>query len=144
MCVSVCAVHHCLVTQSDSVFWICSAVTSHGGWWSFYLLHYLMSPPSLSEPHLGDIIKGGFSLRINIYLCCLFLLVRDGPDTSSPQLGVFSGNTALESAYSTSLMVLIRFHSDFSTGGFFILNFHGKKILCTCCVGTVIVLSSMN
>lgn len=52
-------------------------------------------------------------------------LFRDGPDTSSPQLGVFSGNTALESAYSTSPQVLIRFHSDFSTGGFFILNFHG-------------------
>lgn len=54
-------------------------------------------------------------------------LFRDGPDTSSPQLGVFSGNTALESAYSTSPNVLIRFHSDFSTGGFFILNFHGTN-----------------
>lgn len=52
---------------------------------------------------------------------------RDGPDTSSPQLGVFSGNTALETAYSTSPNVLIRFHSDFSTGGFFILNFHGRE-----------------
>lgn len=61
---------------------------------------------------------------------------RDGPDTSSPQLGVFSGNTALESAYSTSLKVLIHFHSDFSTGGFFILNFHGtdthlNEFICT-------------
>lgn len=52
---------------------------------------------------------------------------RDGPDASSPQLGVFSGNTALESAYSSSSKVLIRFHSDFSTGGFFILNFHGTQ-----------------
>lgn len=62
------------------------------------------------------------------YLLC-FHFLRDGPDTSSPQLGVFSGNTALESAYSSSSKVLIRFHSDFSTGGFFILNFHGNSIL---------------
>lgn len=68
------------------------------------------------------------SISIISCLCCLSLSsFRDGPDTSSPQLGVFSGNTALESAYSTSLKVLIRFHSDFSTGGFFILNFHGTE-----------------
>ncbi|MEQ2241891.1 CUB and sushi domain-containing protein 1, partial [Ilyodon furcidens] len=52
----------------------------------------------------------------------------DGPDASSPQLGVFSGNTALESAYSSTSKVLIRFHSDFSTGGFFILNFHAYRL----------------
>ncbi|XP_068442403.1 CUB and sushi domain-containing protein 1a isoform X2 [Clinocottus analis] len=57
-----------------------------------------------------------------------YIAVWDGPDTSSPQLGVFSGNTALESAYSTSPKVLIRFHSDFSTGGFFILNFHAYRL----------------
>lgn len=64
----------------------------------------------------------------NLGIICFltFSLLRDGPDASSPQLGVFSGNTALESAYSTSPKVLIRFHSDFSTGGFFILNFHGN------------------
>ncbi|XP_030270316.1 CUB and sushi domain-containing protein 1-like isoform X1 [Sparus aurata] len=57
-----------------------------------------------------------------------YIAVWDGPDTSSPQLGVFSGNTALESAYSTSMKVFIRFHSDFSTGGFFILNFHAYRL----------------
>nr|XP_043886771.1 CUB and sushi domain-containing protein 1-like [Solea senegalensis] len=57
-----------------------------------------------------------------------YIAVWDGPDTSSSQLGVFSGNTALESAYSTSPKVLIRFHSDFSTGGFFILNFHAYRL----------------
>ncbi|TKS70023.1 CUB and sushi domain-containing protein 1 [Collichthys lucidus] len=57
-----------------------------------------------------------------------YIAVWDGSDTSSPQLGVFSGNTALESAYSTSLNVLIHFHSDFSTGGFFILNFHAYRL----------------
>ncbi|KAM4592287.1 CUB and sushi domain-containing protein 1-like [Odontesthes bonariensis] len=57
-----------------------------------------------------------------------YIAAWDGPDTSSPQLGVFSGNTALESAYSSSSQVLIRFHSDFSTGGFFILNFHAYRL----------------
>ncbi|XP_072912857.1 CUB and sushi domain-containing protein 1-like [Hemitrygon akajei] len=53
-----------------------------------------------------------------------YIAVWDGPDQSAPQLGVFSGNTALESAYSTTNQVLIKFHSDFSGGGFFVLNFH--------------------
>ncbi|CAG05694.1 unnamed protein product [Tetraodon nigroviridis] len=53
-----------------------------------------------------------------------YITVWDGSDMSSPQLGVFSGNTALGSAYSTSQKALIQFHSDFSTGGSFILNFH--------------------
>uniref|UniRef100_A0A3Q2QXN5 CUB and Sushi multiple domains 1 n=1 Tax=Fundulus heteroclitus TaxID=8078 RepID=A0A3Q2QXN5_FUNHE len=57
-----------------------------------------------------------------------YIAVWDGPDTAGPQLGVFSGNTALESAYSSSSKVLIRFHSDFSTGGFFILNFHAYRL----------------
>lgn len=51
---------------------------------------------------------------------------RDGPDQSAPQLGVFSGNTALETAYSSTNQVLLKFHSDFSNGGFFVLNFHGQ------------------
>lgn len=53
---------------------------------------------------------------------------RDGPDQNAPQLGVFSGNTALETAYSSTNQVLLRFHSDFSNGGFFVLNFHGQFI----------------
>ncbi|XP_046885306.1 CUB and sushi domain-containing protein 1-like [Hypomesus transpacificus] len=57
-----------------------------------------------------------------------YIAVWDGPDPSSPQLGVFSGNTALESAYSLYHQVLIRFHSDFSTSGFFILNFHAYRL----------------
>lgn len=55
---------------------------------------------------------------------------RDGPDQTSPQLGVFSGNTALETAHSSTNQVLLKFHSDFSNGGFFVLNFHGT---CTPC-----------
>ncbi|XP_073531495.1 CUB and sushi domain-containing protein 1 isoform X2 [Phyllobates terribilis] len=57
-----------------------------------------------------------------------YIAVWDGVDQNSPQLGVFSGNTALETAYSTSNQVLIRFHSDFSTGGFFVLNFHAYAL----------------
>lgn len=55
-------------------------------------------------------------------------LPRDGPDQNSPQLGIFSGNTALETAYSSTNQVLLKFHSDFSNGGFFVLNFHGQCV----------------
>uniref|UniRef100_A0A4W3JHV1 Uncharacterized protein n=1 Tax=Callorhinchus milii TaxID=7868 RepID=A0A4W3JHV1_CALMI len=57
-----------------------------------------------------------------------YIAVWDGPDQNAPQLGVFSGNTALESAYSSTNQVLIKFHSDFSTAGFFVLNFHGQFV----------------
>lgn len=58
----------------------------------------------------------------------VFLPSRDGPDQSSPQIGQFSGNTALESVYSTSNIILIKFHSDFSGAGFFVLSYHGKTV----------------
>ncbi|CAI9618554.1 unnamed protein product, partial [Staurois parvus] len=57
-----------------------------------------------------------------------YIAVWDGIDQNSPQLGVFSGNTALETAYSSSNQVLIKFHSDFSTEGFFVLNFHAYAL----------------
>ncbi|XP_034622788.1 CUB and sushi domain-containing protein 1-like [Trachemys scripta elegans] len=57
-----------------------------------------------------------------------YIAVWDGPDQNSPQLGVFSGNTALETAYSSTNQVLLKFHSDFSTGGFFVLNFHAYPL----------------
>ncbi|XP_062852030.1 CUB and sushi domain-containing protein 1-like [Trichomycterus rosablanca] len=57
-----------------------------------------------------------------------YIAVWDGPEQSSPQLGIFSGNTALESAYSSFNQVLIKFHSDFSTSGFFVLNFHAYRL----------------
>ncbi|XP_036402136.1 CUB and sushi domain-containing protein 1-like [Megalops cyprinoides] len=57
-----------------------------------------------------------------------YIAVWDGPEQSYPQLGVFSGNTALESAYSSFNQVLIKFHSDFSTSGFFVLNFHAYRL----------------
>ncbi|TSN48501.1 CUB and sushi domain-containing protein 1 [Bagarius yarrelli] len=57
-----------------------------------------------------------------------YIAVWDGPEQSNAQLGIFSGNTALESAYSTFNQVLIKFHSDFSTSGFFVLNFHAYPL----------------
>ncbi|KAL0612952.1 CUB and sushi domain-containing protein 1 [Plecturocebus cupreus] len=64
---------------------------------------------------------------------------QDGPDQNSPQLGVFSGNTALETAYSSTNQVLLKFHSDFSNGGFFVLNFHGDFVKYQCHPGYTLV-----
>uniref|UniRef100_A0A8C7ZCR0 CUB and Sushi multiple domains 3b n=1 Tax=Oryzias sinensis TaxID=183150 RepID=A0A8C7ZCR0_9TELE len=61
-----------------------------------------------------------------------YITVWDGPDQSSPQIGQFSGNTALESVYSTSNIILIKFHSDFSGAGFFVLSYHGRTIVAFC------------
>ncbi|XP_078253265.1 CUB and sushi domain-containing protein 3 isoform X2 [Rhinoraja longicauda] len=57
-----------------------------------------------------------------------FITVWDGPEQTAPQIGQFSGNTALESVYSTSNQILIKFHSDFTTGGFFILSYHAYQL----------------
>lgn len=63
---------------------------------------------------------------LNIGFILISFSIRDGPDQTSPQIGQFSGNTALESVYSTSNQILIKFHSDFTTSGFFVLSYHGK------------------
>lgn len=68
------------------------------------------------------------AITLNFFLWYPNVFHRDGPDQNSPQLGVFSGNTALETAYSSTNQVLLKFHSDFSNGGFFVLNFHGQFI----------------
>ncbi|XP_041102684.1 CUB and sushi domain-containing protein 3-like [Polyodon spathula] len=57
-----------------------------------------------------------------------FITVWDGADQNSPQIGQFSGNTALDSVYSTSNQDLIKFHSDFTTGGFFVLSYHAYHL----------------
>uniref|UniRef100_A0A8C0H2N6 Uncharacterized protein n=1 Tax=Chelonoidis abingdonii TaxID=106734 RepID=A0A8C0H2N6_CHEAB len=89
--------------NSKDCTWLISVPQGHGVYINFTLLQ--------TEP-------------VNDYIA-----VWDGPDQNSPQLGVFSGNTALETAYSSTNQVLLKFHSDFSTGGFFVLNFHGHCIL---------------
>lgn len=72
------------------------------------------------------IITTFISMYLDFFLC-LCDCDRDGPDQSSPQIGQFSGNTALESVYSTSNQILIKFHSDFSGSGFFVLSYHGER-----------------
>ncbi|XP_032808661.2 CUB and sushi domain-containing protein 3-like isoform X1 [Petromyzon marinus] len=57
-----------------------------------------------------------------------FITIWDGPEQNAPQLGQFSGNTALESVYSTSNQILLKFHSDFSTGGFFVLSYYAYQL----------------
>nr|XP_032817255.1 CUB and sushi domain-containing protein 3-like isoform X3 [Petromyzon marinus] len=58
-----------------------------------------------------------------------YITVWDGLDQDSPQLGQFSGNTALESVRSTSHQVLVKFHSDFSTSGFFVLSYQVYQLM---------------
>lgn len=54
---------------------------------------------------------------------------RDGPDQTSPQLGQFSGSSPQEAVSSMSNHILLKFHSDFSTSGFFVLRYHGEHLL---------------
>ncbi|KAJ8415730.1 hypothetical protein AAFF_G00402870 [Aldrovandia affinis] len=57
-----------------------------------------------------------------------YITVWDGPDQNSPQIGQFSGTTALEAVHSTSNQVLIKFHSDFSGSGFFVLRYYAYQL----------------
>uniref|UniRef100_A0A8C4QEE5 CUB and Sushi multiple domains 3 n=1 Tax=Eptatretus burgeri TaxID=7764 RepID=A0A8C4QEE5_EPTBU len=57
-----------------------------------------------------------------------FIIVCDGPEQRAPQLGHFSGNTALESVHSSSNRILIKFHSDFSSSGLFIINYSAYRL----------------
>ncbi|XP_077451119.1 CUB and sushi domain-containing protein 1-like isoform X2 [Stigmatopora argus] len=106
-------------------------VTAENG--TIYSPQYPNEYPNSQDCSWLIIVPHGHGVYINFTLLQTepvtdYIAVWDGPDATSPQLGVFSGNTALESAYSSSSTVLIRFHSDFSTGGFFILNFHAYRL----------------
>uniref|UniRef100_A0A673GR16 CUB and sushi domain-containing protein 3-like n=1 Tax=Sinocyclocheilus rhinocerous TaxID=307959 RepID=A0A673GR16_9TELE len=54
--------------------------------------------------------------------------LRDGPDQTSPQIGQFSGSSPQEAVSSTSNHILLKFHSDFSTSGFFVLRYHAYQL----------------
>ncbi|MED6246055.1 CUB and sushi domain-containing protein 3, partial [Ataeniobius toweri] len=58
----------------------------------------------------------------------LYLHIRDGPDQTSPQIGQFSGTSVQEGVSSTANHVLIKFHSDFSTSGFFELHYYAYQL----------------
>ncbi|RXM33320.1 CUB and sushi domain-containing protein 2, partial [Acipenser ruthenus] len=100
-------------------------------------------------PHSKDCIwqiavSHGHGIYINFTLLQTepvndYIAVWDGPGENYAQLGVFSGNTALQSAYSSFNQVLIKLHSDFSTGGFFVLNFHGDVVKYKCFPGFTLV-----
>lgn len=62
----------------------------------------------------------------------LHLCTRDGPDQSSPQIGQFSGSSVQEGVSTTANQVLIKFHSDFSTSGFFELHYYGNTYCLWC------------
>ncbi|KAF3840051.1 hypothetical protein F7725_018768 [Dissostichus mawsoni] len=55
-------------------------------------------------------------------------VARDGPDQASPQIGQFSGNSVQEGVSTTANQVLIKFHSDFSTSGFFVLKYYAYQL----------------
>uniref|UniRef100_A0A8C4R6D0 CUB and sushi domain-containing protein 1 n=1 Tax=Eptatretus burgeri TaxID=7764 RepID=A0A8C4R6D0_EPTBU len=57
-----------------------------------------------------------------------YITIWDGASNDSPELGQFSGNTALESVSGRSNLVRIKFHSDFSTGGFFVLHYYAYQL----------------
>ncbi|XP_028834623.1 CUB and sushi domain-containing protein 3-like isoform X3 [Denticeps clupeoides] len=57
-----------------------------------------------------------------------YITVWDGPDQGSPQIGHFSGSSAQEAVHSTSNQILLKFHSDFSNCGFFVLSYHAYQL----------------
>uniref|UniRef100_A0A8B9KNH1 CUB and Sushi multiple domains 3a n=1 Tax=Astyanax mexicanus TaxID=7994 RepID=A0A8B9KNH1_ASTMX len=57
-----------------------------------------------------------------------YITIWDGPDQASPQIGQFSGSSAQEAISSTSNHVLLKFHSDFSTSGFFVLRYNAYQL----------------
>ncbi|XP_012879669.1 PREDICTED: CUB and sushi domain-containing protein 1-like [Dipodomys ordii] len=106
-------------------------VTAHNG--TIYSPGFPDEYPVLKDCLWLITVSPGHGVYINFTLLQTeavndYIAVWDGPDQNSPQLGVFSGNTALETAYSSSNQVLLKFHSDFSNGGFFVLNFHAFQL----------------
>uniref|UniRef100_A0A673MZM1 CUB and sushi domain-containing protein 3-like n=1 Tax=Sinocyclocheilus rhinocerous TaxID=307959 RepID=A0A673MZM1_9TELE len=57
-----------------------------------------------------------------------YITIWDGPDQTSPQIGQFSGSSPQEAVSSTSNHILLKFHSDFSTSGFFLLRYHAYQL----------------
>lgn len=67
-----------------------------------------------------------FSTPPYSYSTFLHRSTRDGPDQASPQIGLFSGTSVQDGVSTTANQILIKFHSDFSTSGFFVLHYYGK------------------
>lgn len=51
---------------------------------------------------------------------------RDGPQQTSPQLGVFTRSMAKKTVHSSTNQVLLKFHHDAAMGGIFAIAFSGQ------------------
>ncbi|XP_076868457.1 CUB and sushi domain-containing protein 3 isoform X4 [Brachyhypopomus gauderio] len=89
--------------------------------------------PNLKDCMWTIRVPPGNGIRINFTVLNTepiydYITIWDGPDQASPQIGQFSGSSAQEAVSSTSNHVLIKFHSDFSTSGFFVLRYHAYQL----------------
>uniref|UniRef100_A0A8C9Z9X6 CUB and Sushi multiple domains 3 n=1 Tax=Sander lucioperca TaxID=283035 RepID=A0A8C9Z9X6_SANLU len=95
----------------------------------------IYSPGHPAEyPHFQDClwtvrVPPGYGIYINFSVINTeaiydYITVWDGPDQASPQIGQFSGNSVQEGVSTTANQILIKFHSDFSTSGFFKIHIH--------------------
>uniref|UniRef100_A0A668ASR4 CUB and Sushi multiple domains 3 n=1 Tax=Myripristis murdjan TaxID=586833 RepID=A0A668ASR4_9TELE len=99
----------------------------------------IYSPGHPAEyPHFQDCmwtvrVPPGYGIYINFSVINTepiydYITVWDGPDQASPQIGQFSGSSAQEGVSTTANQILIKFHSDFSTSGFFVLRYHAYQL----------------
>ncbi|KAK5623177.1 CUB and sushi domain-containing protein 3 [Crenichthys baileyi] len=99
----------------------------------------IYSPGHPAEyPHFQDCmwsvrVPPGYGIYINFSVINTepiydYITVWDGPDQTSPQIGQFSGTSVQEGVSSTANHILIKFHSDFSTSGFFELHYYAYQL----------------
>uniref|UniRef100_A0A3Q2Q9C4 CUB and Sushi multiple domains 3 n=1 Tax=Fundulus heteroclitus TaxID=8078 RepID=A0A3Q2Q9C4_FUNHE len=99
----------------------------------------IYSPRHPAEyPHFQDCmwtvrVPPGYGIYINFSVINTepiydYITVWDGPDQTSPQIGQFSGTSVQEGVSTTANQVLIKFHSDFSTSGFFELHYYAYQL----------------
>uniref|UniRef100_A0A8C5DPG5 CUB and sushi domain-containing protein 3-like n=1 Tax=Gouania willdenowi TaxID=441366 RepID=A0A8C5DPG5_GOUWI len=99
----------------------------------------IYSPGHPAEyPHFQDCmwtvrVPPGYGIYINFSIINTepiydYITVWDGPDQTSPQIGQFSGSSVQDGLSTTANQILIKFHSDFSTSGFFELHYYAYQL----------------
>uniref|UniRef100_A0A7N6FBD4 CUB and Sushi multiple domains 3a n=1 Tax=Anabas testudineus TaxID=64144 RepID=A0A7N6FBD4_ANATE len=99
----------------------------------------IYSPGHPAEyPHFQDCmwtvrVPPGYGIYINFSVINTepiydYITVWDGPDQASPQIGQFSGTSVQDGVSTTANQILIKFHSDFSTSGFFVLHYYAYQL----------------
>ncbi|KAF3691668.1 CUB and sushi domain-containing protein 3 CUB and sushi multiple domains protein 3 [Channa argus] len=99
----------------------------------------IYSPGHPAEyPHFQDCmwtvrVPPGYGIYINFSVINTepiydYITVWDGPDQASPQIGQFSGSSVQDGVSTTANQILIKFHSDFSTSGFFVLHYYAYQL----------------